>query len=111
MPVRVCCAPGETVVSPTMADAMHGVATLEPVKDSPPGRQFYRLLPHADDLVKIAHERRQGSHVGAEEQAPNGHAEEEELERIHKIADWKVDPPPPLAPIEVDADDVDLLRR
>ncbi|CDI73907.1 adenylate cyclase, putative [Eimeria praecox] len=101
----------ETVVSPTMADAMHGVATLEPVKDSPPGRQFYRLLPKADDLVKIAHERRQGTHLSSEEGAPNGQAEEEELERIHKLADWKVDPPPPLAPIEVDADDVDLLRR
>ncbi|CDJ34954.1 LOW QUALITY PROTEIN: adenylate cyclase, putative [Eimeria mitis] len=104
-------ATGETVISPTMANAMHGVATLEPVSDSPPGRQFYRLLPHADDLVKIAHERQQGSHSSGEEEAPNDDAEEEELERIHKLADWKVEPPPPLAPIEVDADDVDLLRR
>ncbi|CDJ50309.1 adenylate cyclase, putative [Eimeria brunetti] len=94
-----------------MAEAMHGVATLEPVADSPPGRQFYRLLPHADDLVKIANEGQHGSQGGAEEDSPNGNAEKEELERIHKLANWQVEPPPPLAPIEVDADDVDLLRR
>ncbi|KAL8431561.1 hypothetical protein Efla_000607 [Eimeria flavescens] len=100
----------ETVLSPTMVAAMHGVASLEPVKDSPAGRQFYRLLPHADDLVKIAKEQRRSSgSSGGDEVADN--AEAEELAAIHKVADWHVDPPPPLAAIEVDADDVDLLRR
>lgn len=93
-----------------MAAAMHGVASLEPVRDSPPGRQFYRLLPHADDLVKIAQERRRGSHSSGGD-VPDGKADDEELAAIHKLADWHVDPPPPLAAIEVDADDVDLLRR
>ncbi|XP_026192791.1 uncharacterized protein LOC34622195 [Cyclospora cayetanensis] len=101
---------GETVVSPTMAAAMHGVASLEPVKDSPPGRQFYRLLPHADDLLRLEQERRRGSHFSGTE-AQDNEEEEEDLAAIHKLADWHVDPPPPLAAIEVDADDVDLLRR
>lgn len=90
-----------------MAAAMLGVASLEPVKNSPPGRQFYRLLPHADDLVKIAQERRRGSHSSGTDEA----GKNEDLSAIHELADWHVDPPPPLATIEVDADDVDLLRR
>lgn len=97
-------------MSPTMATAMHGVASLEPVQDSPPGRQFYRLLPHADDLVKIAQDSQHGSQLNGVDVA-NGKPADDELAAIHKLADWHVDPPPPLAAIEVDADDVDLLRR
>ncbi|KAL8273282.1 hypothetical protein Esti_002783 [Eimeria stiedai] len=100
----------KTVLSPTMVAAMHGVASLEPVSDSPPGRQFYRLLPHADDLKKIAQESRRSSGSNSDE-IPADTAELEQLAAIHKVADWHVDPPPPLAAIEVDADDVDLLRR
>ncbi|KAL8452190.1 hypothetical protein Emed_001497 [Eimeria media] len=97
----------ETVLSPTMVAAMNGVPSLEPVPESPPGRQFYRLLPHADDLVKIAKESRRSSGSVSDE----GDADRADLAAIHKLADWHVDPPPPLAAIEVDADDVDLLRR
>ncbi|KAL8452314.1 hypothetical protein Emag_002433 [Eimeria magna] len=101
---------GETVLSPTMVAAMKGVASLEPVSESPPGRQFYRLLPHADDLVRIAQESRRSCNSNSDEGAAD-RAGLEQLAAIHKLADWHVDPPPPLAAIEVDADDVDLLRR
>lgn len=100
---------GETVVSPTMATALRDVAALEPVKESPPGRQFFRLLPVADDLVEIA---KDSGETEQELESPSREpAERERLEELRKAAEWHVEPPPRLATIEIDAKDLDLLRR
>lgn len=97
------------MVSPTMATALGNVAALEPVKESPPGRQFFRLLPVADDLVAIANEYKKAEQELEDPgMAP---AEKERLEELRKAAEWHVDPPPRLAAIEIDAEDLDLLRR
>ncbi|PFH35735.1 putative adenylate cyclase [Besnoitia besnoiti] len=101
---------GETVVSPSVAFALAGTADLEEVAKSPPGRTFYRV---------------KGLHASAPEQAQSVAASLSRSStrallgldgdvpgaRPRGEAILPVQPPPPLAPIDVEPDDIDLLRR
>lgn len=109
---------GETVVSPSVAHALAGTAILEEAPNSPEGRMFYKvtgLLPPEGNSVKRAESLTtlppRPSSTRATGLALTEGEEHANQKKDDSIAELPVQPPPPLAPIDVEPDDIDLLRR
>lgn len=114
----LACSVGETVVSPSVAHALGGTAILEEAPNSPEGRMFYKvtgLLPpgggdsvqRADTLTTLPP---RSSTRAAGLALPEGEQQASQ-KKEDLISELPVQPPPPLAPIDVEPDDIDLLRR
>ncbi|PHJ17195.1 adenylate, partial [Cystoisospora suis] len=109
---------GETVVSPSVAHALAGTAILEEAPNSPEGRMFYKvtgLLPPEGNSVKRGDSLTtlppRPSSTRATGLALTEGEDSANQKKDDSIAELPVQPPPPLAPIDVEPDDIDLLRR